>query len=161
MKIGFKSPKEVLRKIFLLIANLPMPGSWRWRIIKLSGVKFNLPTDKNKRFSFIGENVVFDSLSPQNIHIGNNVVITTGCIILTHKLDLSKGITLRWDNWIKANTIIEDNVYIGANSIITRPVTIGEGSIIGAGSVITKDIPPRQMWAGCPARYIRDVYTES
>ena len=51
---------------------------------------------------------------------------------------------------------IENDVFIGVNVCICSPVTIGEGAIVGAGSVVTKDIPPYQVWAGNPARYIKD-----
>ncbi|WP_317045012.1 LbetaH domain-containing protein [Bacteroides congonensis] len=47
-------------------------------------------------------------------------------------------------------------LFIGMNVIICNSVTIGEGSIIGAGSVVTKDIPANQVWAGNPARFIKD-----
>jgi acetyltransferase-like isoleucine patch superfamily enzyme len=51
--------------------------------------------------------------------------------------------------------IIEDNVFIGAHSTILKGVTIGVNSVIGACSVVTKDIPANQIWAGNPARFIR------
>ena len=51
--------------------------------------------------------------------------------------------------------IIEDDVFIGANSIILKGVVIGARSVIGAGSVVTKTIPPDEIWAGNPAKFIR------
>lgn len=57
----------------------------------------------------------------------------------------------------KAPVVIHDNVFIGAHSIILKGVTIGRNSIIGAGSVVTKSIPENQIWAGNPAKYIRNV----
>ncbi|GEO09881.1 transferase [Segetibacter aerophilus] len=51
--------------------------------------------------------------------------------------------------------IIEDEVFIGANSIILKGVHIGKGAIIGAGSVVSKSIPGLEVWGGNPARYIR------
>ena len=154
MKILFKTPKKILNKIALILSNLPMPGHFRWRIVKYGGVRFiDIPKNKSERFIFIGENVVFDSAYPEDIEICNHVHITTNCIFLTHYLDTKqKGI-----NWLHGKIKISKGVFIGANSIITKPLTIGEGSIIGAGSVVTKDIPPYQIWAGNPARYIKDV----
>lgn len=52
---------------------------------------------------------------------------------------------------------IEDDVFIGVNVIICNSVTIGKGAIIGVGSIVTKDIPPYQVWAGNPAKYIREI----
>jgi acetyltransferase-like isoleucine patch superfamily enzyme len=53
--------------------------------------------------------------------------------------------------------IIGDDVFVGANAIILKGVTIGNRSIIGAGSVVTKNIPSDEMWAGNPAIKIRDI----
>jgi chloramphenicol O-acetyltransferase type B len=57
-------------------------------------------------------------------------------------------------------TIIEDDVWIGHGVTIMRGVKIGEGSIVGANSVVTKDIPPYSIFAGVPAKFIRSRFTE-
>jgi maltose O-acetyltransferase len=51
--------------------------------------------------------------------------------------------------------VIEDNVWLGARVIVLGGVTIGEGSCIGAGSVVNTDVPPRSLAVGVPARVIR------
>lgn len=56
-----------------------------------------------------------------------------------------------------APILIDDDVFIGANSIILKGVSIGARSIIGAGSVVTKNIPSDEIWAGNPARFIMKV----
>lgn len=52
---------------------------------------------------------------------------------------------------------IENDVWIGCNSLVMRGVTIGEGAIVAAGSVVTKDVPPNTVVAGNPARVIKDL----
>jgi len=52
-------------------------------------------------------------------------------------------------------TIIEDNVWIGGNCSILGGVTIGQGSIVAAGSVVTKDVSPNSIVGGVPAKFIR------
>ncbi|WP_207495271.1 acyltransferase [Aridibaculum aurantiacum] len=53
-----------------------------------------------------------------------------------------------------------DDVFIGANSIILKGVQVGEGAIIGAGSVVTRDVPANEIWAGNPAKFIKKVNLE-
>ena len=55
----------------------------------------------------------------------------------------------------KHRTIIGDGAYIGSDSMLVAPVKIGRGAITGAGAVVTKDIPPRSVAVGVPARVIR------
>lgn len=57
----------------------------------------------------------------------------------------------------KAKVIIEHDAFIGAGCIILKGVTIGACSVIGAGSVVTKSVPPYQVWAGNPAKFIKNI----
>lgn len=76
-----------------------------------------------------------------------------------HSLDYLVRLDFEKDMQIKkmAKVTIEHDVFIGAGTIILKGVTIGACSVIGAGSVVTKDIPANQIWAGNPAKYIRDL----
>jgi acetyltransferase-like isoleucine patch superfamily enzyme len=56
-------------------------------------------------------------------------------------------------------TIIGDDVWIGFGALIMQGVSIGNGSIIGAMAVVTKDVPPYEVWAGVPARKIKDRFS--
>lgn len=92
------------------------------------------------------------------IIIDDNVLVGGGCQILDsdfHSIDFESRV-LNQDNNIKAAPIrIKSGAFIGACSIILKGITIGENSVLAAGSVLTKDIPPNQIWGGNPAKFIR------
>lgn len=62
-----------------------------------------------------------------------------------------------WDNVIRKPVKINNKAWIGFNSIILKGITIGEGAIVGAGSVVTKDVPPYTIVAGNPAKIISEL----
>jgi maltose O-acetyltransferase len=117
-----------------------LPGAWgmRSRMHKLRGVKF-------KGRVFISPDVYIDDAHPEYLEIGDNVCLGIRCTIITHFRDQ------------EARTKIGDNVFIGAGAILMPGVTIGEGSVIGANSVVTRDIPPHTLAAGNPAKPIKTV----
>jgi acetyltransferase-like isoleucine patch superfamily enzyme len=88
------------------------------------------------------------------IIIGDNCYITYGCVILSHDAT-ARRINPNDDG--SGTVIIEDNVFIGVNSVVLRNVRIGRNSIVGAGSVVTKDIPPNVIVAGNPAAILRHL----
>jgi acetyltransferase-like isoleucine patch superfamily enzyme len=94
------------------------------------------------------------------IIILNNVLIGSGCLITdsdAHPIDPIARIQ-NLPNATKQRPIeIEDDVFIGARSIILKGVRIGKGSIVGAGSVVSLDVPPYCIVAGNPARIIRTI----
>lgn len=87
--------------------------------------------------------------------IGSNCVITHGCVVLSH--DYAATHILRLPGSENPTVRIEDGVFVGVNSVIMPDVTIGRRAIIGAGSVVTHDIPPDVIAAGNPARVLRRV----
>ncbi len=86
--------------------------------------------------------------------IGDDCTITYGCVILSH--DGAAGQINPEDDG-EGRVIISDNVFIGVNSVILRNVTIGKNSVIGAGSVVTTDIPPNVLALGNPARVVKEI----
>lgn len=140
------SLKRAKQMFFMWLANtLPLRGHQRLKFVKMGGVNI-------KGQCLIYRNVYFDSVAPHLITIEKGVRITQGTTILTHFLDPNqKGVMFRM-----GEVHIEEDAFIGCNTIICNAVTIGKGAIVGAGSVVTKDIPPYQVWAGNPARYIKD-----
>ena len=104
--------------------------------------------------AFINYNCVILDTSP--VHIGANAFIAPSVCIscVGHAMDAQQ----------RAETIttsapitLEDDVWIGANAVICGGVTIGKGSIIGAGSVVTRDIPAGVVAAGTPCHPLRPV----
>lgn len=110
----------------------------------------------------IGQNVGISNsalVSMNHIEIEDNVMIGGSCKIWDtdfHSLNSNERMD-EYDTHINSAPIhIKKGAFIGANTIILKGVMIGEKSIIGAGSVVTKDIPDGQIWAGNPARYIKE-----
>ena len=113
----------------------------------------------------IGNNVGISAsaiTAASSVVIGNNVNIGSGTIILDTNFHSTKA-EYRSDRHFDAQhitskpIIIEDNVFIGALCIILKGVTIGKNSIIAAGSVVVKSIPPDEIWGGNPAKFIKRV----
>lgn len=95
-------------------------------------------------------NSLIDSLIPQFIEIGDNFISAPGSVILAH--DAS---TFRHSGCYRCErTIIGNDVFIGANAVVLPGVRIGDGAIVGAGSVVTKDVPSYTVVAGNPARVL-------
>lgn len=94
----------------------------------------------------------------KSVQIGSHVLIGAGCLITDsnhHSLDWKER-CLNGDNDIKSAPVtICDYVFIGARSIILKGVTIGENSIIAAGSVVVNDIPANCMAGGNPCKVIK------
>ena len=94
-----------------------------------------------------------------SIKIGNHVKIG-GCVLMTdtdaHPIDFMARRSSN-EGTKSAPIVIEDDVWIGAHSIILKGVTIGARSIIGAGSVVTKSIPADCVAAGNPCRVIKNL----
>ena len=86
-----------------------------------------------------------------SITIGNDCAISHEVIILDS--DFHKIITP--ENKTTEPIVISDHVWIGTRCIIMKGVTIGEGAIVAAGSIVTRDVPPHSLVAGNPAKVIR------
>lgn len=102
----------------------------------------------------IGDNTVINRrcyLDGRNpIRIGDNVNISFGTVILTLQHDPHSP----FFSCSGGMVTVENNVWIGVNSIILPGVTIGEGAVIGAGAVVTKDVEPYSIVGGVPAKKI-------
>jgi acetyltransferase-like isoleucine patch superfamily enzyme len=128
----------------------------------------------------INHRIILAAPNPQSrIIIGNNSGMSGGVIYAAQSVSIGAYVTIGVNvsiydtdfhpieyrarrvqdlSTVKSSpVVIEDDVWIGAQSIILKGVHIGKGAIIGAGSVVTKDVPPFTLWAGNPARFIKEV----
>ena len=159
----------------------------RWHKAKRLQAEYNnTPSDLSPKLSAIldellgsrGENVWISAPFfvdyGENIHIGKNVFINAGCkfqdqggiyiedgVLIGHNAVLAT-INHMEDPEKRAGMIfqpihIEKKVWLGANVTVLPGVTIGEGSVIAAGAVVTKDVPANMIAAGVPAKVIRKV----
>ena len=141
-----------------------------------SGSLFN-PIGRNQRSLFVvtknaqlkvGNNVGMSSVAivchlqitiGNNIKIGGNTVFydtdfhALNYIERTSSPELKKNVKVR-------PVYIHDNVFIGGHSLILKGTVIGKNSIIGAGSVVSGKIPPNEVWAGNPAKFIKRIDAE-
>ena len=108
----------------------------------------------------IGNNVQFGPYCDitTDTHFGNNILLASSVSIVGRRdHTFEKPMKTIWDGERGHNglTVIEDDVWIGTHSIIMSGVTVGKGSIVAAGSVVTKDVPPCMIVGGNPARVLK------
>lgn len=131
----------------------------------------------------IGQNSIIESpfycTYGQNIHLGDRVYLNFSCTILDNNLVrigshvmLGPSVQIytaahplqaeiRNQGWeIAKPVVIEDNVWIGGGAILLPGVTVGQNAVVGAGAVVTRDVPPDTVVAGNPARVIKKIEQE-
>lgn len=101
----------------------------------------------------LNTNVVVGA-SHGSIRIGNDVIIGPNVVLRASDHGTVLGSVMRSQPHVRGEIIVEDDVWIGANAVITRDVRIGRGSVVGAGGVVTRDIPEYSIAVGVPARVI-------
>lgn len=110
--------------------------------------------------AFFGDYVRMDTSYADMIYIGDYAHITSGCRLLCHQRDLSGycvGDNAASLGYRTGEIHIGRGVMVGMETIIMPGVTIGDGAIIGAGSIVTKDIPAWTIATGRPARVVKEI----
>jgi acetyltransferase-like isoleucine patch superfamily enzyme len=104
-----------------------------------------------------------------DVKVGDNVTIKCGVylwdgIAIEDNVQIGPNVTFTNDKFPRAKKyftiqriLIKNNASIGAGCTILGGVTIGENAMVGAGSLVTKDIPDNELWYGCPAKFIRKL----
>jgi len=124
------------------------PMLWRWIGAKVG---------KN---AFIGYEVWMDFNNAHLIEFEDNVHVANRCLLLCHQRDLSNyfiGDDYSKLPYNKSKIHLKKGCLVGMDSIILPGVTIGEGAIVAAGSLVTKDIPAWSVAAGRPAKVIKQI----
>lgn len=149
----------------------------RYKKDQLKKIRIALILDSKKRTKYLVKHNIFKSVGdnfffqpriipadPKLIKFHNNVVVTSGVTFITHDIADFMLNNISNYNYKYYSGCIEvmDNVFIGCDSIILPNVRIGSNVIIGAGSIVTKDVPDNSVVAGNPARVISsfDHYIE-
>lgn len=112
------------------------------------------------KHTFFGDYVRIDTSYPEMIYIGDYAHITSGCRILCHQRDLTGyciGDNAADLGYRTGEVHIGKGVMVGMETMVMPGVSIGDGAIIGAGSLVTKDIPAWTIAAGRPAKVIKEI----
>lgn len=103
--------------------------------------------------TYINRNTMLDA--SQLLEIGANCAIGPGCYLTDHDHGTDLSLPTLNQPLISYPTRLGNNVWLGANVVVLKGVTIGDRAVIGAGSVVIKDIPPNAIAVGVPARIVR------
>ena len=125
------------------------------------------------KYAQIGKNCNINChvLIENEVLIGDNVTIKPGVqiwdgIVIEDNVFIGPNVTFTNDHFPKSKntefhlrkTLIKKGASIGANATILGGLTLGENSLIGAGSVVTKDIPANEVWVGNPAKFLKSIH---
>lgn len=124
------------------------PVLWRWMGAKVG------------KDCFIGYEVWVDMTNTQLVELEDHVHIANRCLLLCHQRDMTEyyiGDDYAKLGYIKRKIILKKGCLIGMNAMILPGVTVGEGAIVGAGSLVTKDIPAWTIATGRPAQVVKHI----
>jgi len=152
---GLGAVRSVFDRLLHAVARyLPMHPAWRVKIHRWRGVKIG-------KGVFIGSEVFIDNTYPDSIVIEDYVAVASGAFIVGHFImprHFSR--VLGEGRPIRRGVVLKKGCYIGPKAIITDGVTVGTCAVVGAGSVVTRDVLPYSVVAGNPANVLRQFAAE-
>ena len=176
LRFKYKQARDSYRKAYLKAMGLKLAGG-----VSLGKIVCQWPAKLSIGNNCeIEDNVTFKVHKPfaddnyiqigSRVFIGNHcefncntrIVVGDDCLIASHTTfvdtghEIAAGVNINKQPCTIKEIIIGNDVWIGTHCIILKGVTIGNGSVIGAGSVVNKSIPGNQVWAGTPAKFIRN-----
>jgi acetyltransferase-like isoleucine patch superfamily enzyme len=148
---GLRALRSVINRLLHTLArSLPMFPAWRVALHRVRGVKIGSGV-------FIGSDVFIDNTYPEAVTIEDFVTVISRTMIIGHSFSpvhLRRVINAGKSS-PKRGVTLKKGSYIGAQCVIMPGVVIGECSIVGSGSVVTRDVPDFSMVMGAPARVVR------
>ncbi|MEX2195761.1 MAG: AMP-binding protein [Thermoleophilaceae bacterium] len=107
----------------------------------------------------LGENAVFGMGTVVNagadVRIGRNAFTASHCVIISSEHGLASGVPMREQPYTHSPVLIGEDVWLGANCLVSKGARIGHGAVVSAGSVVAGDVPPAAIVQGQPARVIK------
>lgn len=149
------APRGLLRvfwqKQLHILARFCIHAELRYALYRAMGVSVG-------RHVFIGLDSYLDDQFPELIRIEDDVVISYRVTIVVHDdaRRMEKVIPGQLEGTV-APVVLKRGCYLGAGCLILPGVTVGERAVVGAGAVVTRDVPPGKVVVGVPARIVKDV----
>ena len=103
-----------------------------------------------------GAVVLAGAVATADVEIGAHAVLMPH-VLLTHDDRIGAHVTLAGGVRLAGAVAVEQGAFVGAGAVVREYLTVGSWSLVGMGAVVTGDVPSGEVWAGCPARYLRDV----
>jgi len=105
------------------------------------------------RWVFVGMNTII--AGKNSITIGDYTIFAPNCYVVDHEHGFSASDVILNQRSVLKEVLIGRDCYFGAGTVVLGGVTVGDGAVVGAGSIVTRDVPPYEIWAGNPARFIK------
>jgi len=140
------------KKLYKTLARVAPGINLRLRLLRACGYQI-------EEGAIFAENVfIIDELEDEgNLYVGKDSGISCGTILITTSDPTTSKVLKEKVGRKKGPIVIENDVWVGAGAIIFPGVTVGKYSVVAAGAVVTKDVPPKTIVAGVPAKVVKKL----